>query len=670
MVHFIFFFSFFCHNRGWSCLTSVKVFVFCEGCEKVDVEHITAYRDGQGKWRDANHRFITEEKAKQLIAQATALSQLQTPNPSVSPAPLPRSHSSSSLSISTLGSFASSPTSSTPAPLPEAPVVPQGYEPDVESDAPDSPRTPRRQRYRRASTLAAPAQPQRPLSQSETGDHTEPETSPTVQAPRQGASPLPSVASVGLRTGFTFVQPPTFSTGPKTPPSLGSAAASVLVGPMSVSDALAQIHSLCGGQFYDDGRPKAEVEYRRNFIFATLGLSDEQVASLWANHLVYDGPAYDWYESLVSTQAGKTAAEKWSTLLPEIEKRWPTPARDTKATARRHRARWREHKFDIQPMREALANESSATKPHQAWAQQHKALGAAVTSMTNEEKVLQTLEALPVYLLELLPKRDGYVDEWDELIKDIGDISSRLLLNRYNQQSMLDSMYTLSVSEPIQPPTTPRWRNARLDRSPPPPAARTPAPRREPAVRFEDTPRVVPATSAPSPNPFTRPRTPTSQLRDPPPHTPFTPQTPGPVPSVLSRVPPPVGAQRIPDTPEDKLKWNADVAQWKALYRQEPYSLRRPFPLRPGTFEQTAFSCTRCGVADHFSYQCEATGSDVLDDKEQGYRRLVARKLRDERKAGTQPSTPTPQQRVSDTAQVDYSEPDHDPESDLGSGNE
>ncbi|QRW09615.1 Retrovirus-related Pol polyprotein from transposon [Ceratobasidium sp. AG-Ba] len=302
------------------------------------VSTVTAYRDGQGKWRDANHRFITEEKAKQLIAQATALSQLQTPNPSVSPAPLPRSHSSSSLSISTLGSLASSPTSSTPAPLPEAPVVPQGYEPDVESDAPESPRTPRRQRYRRASTLAAPARPQRPLSESETGDHPKPETSPTVQAPRRGVSPLPSVASVGLRTGLTFVQPPTFSMGPKTPPSLGSAAASVLVGPMSVSDALAQIHSLCGGQFYDDGRPKAEVEYRRNFIFATLGLSDEQVASLWANHLVYDGPAYDWYESLVSTQAGKTAAEKWSTLLPEIEKRWPTPARDTKATARRHRA--------------------------------------------------------------------------------------------------------------------------------------------------------------------------------------------------------------------------------------------------------------------------------------------------------------------------------------------
>ncbi|QRW13257.1 Retrovirus-related Pol polyprotein from transposon opus [Ceratobasidium sp. AG-Ba] len=601
-------------------------------------EH-TAYRDGQGKWRDANHRFISEEKAKQLIEQATALSQLQTPNPSVSPVPLARSQSSSSLSVSTLGSFASSPTGPAPTQLSEASAIPQGYEPDVESDEAESPRTP----VGRTTGVPRPYLPQ-------------PNPNDRSRKARQRTALIPKLPQ---QSRFHVEE------SLRGPPSR-SAAASVLVGPMSVSDALAQIHSLCGGQFYDDGRPKPEVEYRRNFIFATLGLSDEQIASLWANHLVYDGPAYDWYESLISTPAGKTAAEKWSTLQPEIKKRWPTPTRDTKATARRHRAQWREHKFDIQPMREALANESSTTKPHQAWVQQHKALGAAVTSMTNEEKVLQTLETLPVYLLELLPKRDGYVDEWDELIKDIGNISSRLLLNCYNQQLMLDSMYTLSVSEPTQPPATPTWRNARRDRSPPPPVARTPASRREPTVCFDDTPQVAPATAAPSPNLFTRPRTPTSQPRDPPPHTPFTPQTPGPVPSVLSRVPPPVGAQRIPDTPEDKTKWSADVAQWKALYRQEPYSLRRPFPLRPGTYEQTADSCTRCGVADHYSYQCEAAGPDVLDNKEQGYCRLVARKLRDERKAGAQPSTPTPQQRVRETAQLEYSEPDHDPESDLG----
>ncbi|QRV73679.1 Retrovirus-related Pol polyprotein from transposon [Ceratobasidium sp. AG-Ba] len=639
----------------------------------------TAYRDGQGKWRDANHRFITQQQAERLIAEAAAESQLRTPNPSVSPAPLAHSLPGSPLSVSTFGSLDSGSRFSFITVPPDS-TTPQGYEPDNESDDPryhpDSPRTPRRPRRKHSLTTTAPTRPSRPAPESESEFEPEPAASPTVVR-RQGPSPLPSVAVLGLRTSFSLAQPPPLSTGPKTPPSLGSAAASVPVGPMSVSDALVQIHSLCGGPFYDDGQPKPEVEYRRNFIFATLGLSDEQIASLWANHLVYDGPAHDWYETLVSSSTGKVTAQKWSTLLPEIEKRWPTPARDPGATRRRHRARWREHKFDIQPMLAALGNESSSTKPHQAWAQHHKALGAALT-MTDEDRVLQTLDVLPVYLLELLPKRDAYTDEWDELIKDIGGISSRLLLNRYNQQSLIDSMYTVTLSQPNQQPTTPRWRNARLDRSPPPPNPSTPAARRGSTVRFEDTPQAAPTAPAPTPNPFTRPQTPNSQPRDPPPHfppVPPTPHTPGPVPSVLSRAqglpePPPVGARRVPDTPDDKARWANEVAHFKALYSKEPPSLRRPFPFRPGTYEQTPYSCTRCGMGDHLSYACDAEGPNVLDRKEQDYRRVLARKLRDDQRAGRQPSTPTPQQRVRDTAQLDFPEPEFDPDSDLGSGNE
>ncbi|QRV81911.1 Retrovirus-related Pol polyprotein from transposon [Ceratobasidium sp. AG-Ba] len=470
--------------------------------------------------------------------EAAAQSQLQTPDPSVSPAPLAHSHSSSALSASTLGSSDFSAGSSFVS-VPPSSNIPQGYEPDDDSDEPrqrpDSPRTPRRSRQRHSSITTAPARPSQPSTESVAAFEPKPTTSPTVVR-RQGPSPLPAVAALGLRTGSLFTHPPILSTGPQTPPTLGSAAASAPVGPMSVSDALAQIHSLCGGPFYDDGQPKPEVEYRRNFIFATLGLSDEQIASLWANHLVYDSPAHDWYETLIASSAGEAAAKKWSTLQPEIEKQWPTPARDLGATRRRHRARWREHKFDIRPMLKALANESASTKPHQAWAQHHKALGAALT-MTDEDRVLQTIEGLPVYLLELLPKRDAYTDEWEDLIKDIGNISSRLLLNRYNQQSMMDSMYSMSLSQSSQQSTTPQWRNARLDRSPPPPNPSTPSARRGSTVRFDDTPQVAPAASAPTPNPFTRPRTPTSQARDPPLHFPIvppTPHTPGPVPSFLS----------------------------------------------------------------------------------------------------------------------------------------
>ncbi|QRV90613.1 Retrovirus-related Pol polyprotein from transposon [Ceratobasidium sp. AG-Ba] len=640
----------------------------------------TAYRDAQGKWRDAHHRFISREQAERLIEEAKAQSQLPTPNPSVSPALLAHSRPSSVLSVSTLGSLNSSSRFSLLS-HPSDSTAPQGYEPDDDSEGPrqptESPQTPRRPRRRRSSAAAAPPRAPRPDEETDSEDWHAPNTSPTAVR-RQGLSPLPSIAALGLHTGASFVPPSTVSAGPKTPPSLGIAAASVQVGPMSISDALAQIHSLCGGQFYDEGRPKPEVEYRRSFVFATLGLSDEQIARLWANHLVYDSPAHDWYESLVSTATGKAAAEKWSTLEPEIEKRWPTPARDAKATKRRHRARWREHKFEIQSMLSALESDSSTTKPHQAWAQQHKALGAALTTMSDEDKVQQTVEGLPVYLIELLPKRDNYVDEWDELIKDIGEVSSRLLLNRYHQQCMLDSMYAMSLSHAGHAPSISKPRNSRLDRSPPPPVANTPPPRRGMGVRFEETPQVAPARATPSPNPFTRPRTPTTQTHDPPPHFPMvppTPQTPGPVPSLMSRVqaqaePPPAGAQRVPDTPDDRTRWAAEVSHWKSLHRKAPPSLKRPFPFRPGTFEQTADSCTRCGMADHFAYACEAEGADVLDVKEQDYRRVVARKLRDDRRAGAQPSTPTPRQRVSETAQLDFSEADFDPESDLGSGNE
>ncbi|QRV95676.1 Retrovirus-related Pol polyprotein from transposon [Ceratobasidium sp. AG-Ba] len=447
---------------------------------------------------------------------------------------------------------------------------------------------------------------------------------------------------------------------------------------MSVSDALAQIITLCGGQFYDDGRPKSEVEYRRNFIFATTGLSDEQIASLWAKNLVYESPAHDWYEQLISTTSGEAKAKKWSTLEPEIETRWPTPPRDLRAAKQRHRTRWREHKFDIQPMLDALANDSASVKPHQAWAQQHKALGAALSGTSDEDKVAQTLDILPVCVLELLPKCDSYVDEWDDLIKDIGNISSRLLLSRYNQHAMFESMYSLSLSQSTQPDpprTNPGWRAVRRDRSPPPVTPVTSSQRRGSSLRFNNSPQIIPAAAQPAPIPPARPQMLATPSRDPPPHSSFAPQTPGPIPNVLSRIQalaeqPPSGALRVPDTPSDKARWTTEVTQWKAQYSKQPPSLRRPFPFRPGTFEQTADSCTRCGMGDHYAYACEAEGPDVLDDKEQGYRRVLARKLRDDRKAGAQPSTPSPQQRFRDTAQVEFEEAAFDPESDLDSGNE
>ncbi|QRW11147.1 Retrovirus-related Pol polyprotein from transposon opus [Ceratobasidium sp. AG-Ba] len=562
-------------------------------------------------------------------------------------------------------------------PFPPSPAHNNGYLPDTESDddhlraqLPQTPRKPRR----RHSSIATTPRTSRVISEPSEDERDEGQPSPTVVRvqPHSVATPSLGAPIAPLPVQAT---PPIYPTGTPTPPSLGSAAASVLVGPMSVRDALAQIISLCGGQFYDDGRPKSEVEYRRNFISATIGLSDEQIASLWVNNLVYDGPAYDWYDDLIQSADGEAKAKKWSTLSLEIEKRWPTPPRDRKATKLRHKSRWREHSFNVQDMLSALADNSASVKPHQAWAQQHKALGAAIPSMADEDKVQQTLEALPVFVIELLPQQDRYTDEWETLIKDIGEISSRLLLSRYEQHSMVNSMYSLSLShEPRTQPSPGRW-DHRASNATPQSALSTPA-RRPSGPRFNLTPQFIPeqtqpaasaapvpptASAAPLPISSSRPHSQTPRTRDQAPHlsqSPQTPQTPGPVPSVLSRAgtvvePPPAGAKRVPDTPADKAKWLADVKVWKEVNRGQKYSLGRPFPFQPGSFEQTANSCTRCGRADHFAFACEAEGADVLDYKEQGYRRVLARKLRDDLRAGTQPSTPTPGQRYRDVAQLE-----------------
>ncbi|QRV73368.1 hypothetical protein RhiJN_01382 [Ceratobasidium sp. AG-Ba] len=132
-------------------------------------------------------------------------------------------------------------------------------------------------------------------------------------------------------------------------------------------------------------------------------------------------------------------------------------------------------------------------------------------------------------------------------------------------------MYSLSLAQTSQSFAARSWQSTRSDRSPPPPAPCTPPAKRGSSVRFDNTPQVAPATPAPVPNLVTRPPTSNMRTREPVPHLPQTPQTPqtaGPIPSILSRVtaltvPPPVGARRIPDTPQDQAKWQSDVQAWK-----------------------------------------------------------------------------------------------------------
>ncbi|KAG9118388.1 hypothetical protein FRC07_007117, partial [Ceratobasidium sp. 392] len=248
---------------------------------------------------------------------------------------------------------------------------------------------------------------------------------------------------------------------------------------MSILDVVTQIHHLCGGQFTNKGQPKPEVEFRCNFISAMQGLTDKQVASLWMNNMVYNSPAYDWYSDLNETAVGKTAAKKWSTPQPKIEKKWPTPP--------------------------PLADKSTIIKLHQAWAMRHKALAAALNS-TPKNKVSKTIELLPDVLIELLPKGDYYFDKFDNLIKHIGEVSSRALLNRHNKRAMIESLYNISLNQPAHPPSS-SWKKSQANQSAQQPTSYlTSQPRRNTGVQFLPAPQAAPdQPKPPAPNHNTRP---------------------------------------------------------------------------------------------------------------------------------------------------------------------
>ncbi|KAG9074599.1 hypothetical protein FRC06_010591, partial [Ceratobasidium sp. 370] len=123
----------------------------------------------------------------------------------------------------------------------------------------------------------------------------------------------------------------------------------------SFRDAWNQVNSL--GRFTDGNKPMREPEYHFNFTAYTQGLSDEDIAKLWVGNLKYDSPAHLWYEDLLAANPNKV--KKWSTLEPEIKKRWPTPKRDREARKLGLRRAWEDHVFNI----ESSANTGGEIKP-------------------------------------------------------------------------------------------------------------------------------------------------------------------------------------------------------------------------------------------------------------------------------------------------------------------
>ncbi|QRV79987.1 DEAD/DEAH box helicase [Ceratobasidium sp. AG-Ba] len=642
----------------------------------LDIDANTAYQDGQGRWRNTAGRYISAYEAERLQLQQP------TPNPSVSPAPVlcshtPASGNSSPPSLSAL--VVSLDTSPAPSSVvfPPSPALDTNLEPEPEAGY-TSPYTPRR-RVCHSSLPSAP-HPPRFAPGSSDKDKDEPDfkqPSPTVvlrnRAPLRAPDFGPATAPAHTSTSPTGIQAPPTLGSAATSAMVGSAATSAMVGSSTaLQDAIAAVREL--KRFDGKGQPIPKAEYRFYFLQATQGLADKEIAKLWVNNIEYKSPAHVWLDTLRNDPQRKDSVEKWSTLQPEIEKHWPSPPLDFDAQRDAYRRDWDEHRLDLQTLKEEIESGKAGTQPLQAWAEEHKTRARNVNS-TDEDRVSKTIRVNlhDGWLVNLLPKRDGYYDKFDDLMKDIAAISLRSLIAGWEQESVVTSMRSMSVSLESSPYTLPSYSrpSARPSNTswqplaPPQTPARSSTPRRQntPSRGVSFSPLVqVSQPEAPPPPPQPLPRAPRAQDEPPhmpgPPAPPTTPQTPaGPVESVASRAArsgqPPVGATLIPDTPEARTQWRQRQQEWLNTHGQVWPELDKPYPLTPGTYEPTA------------------PIEESLGNLERNYRKKVRNALRDQRRAGSQPSTPTPGQRYRETNQVEFSEPESEPES-MGylSGNE
>ncbi|QRV96891.1 Retrovirus-related Pol polyprotein from transposon opus [Ceratobasidium sp. AG-Ba] len=593
-----------------------------------------------------------------------------------------RDASSTPLSISSiLKSIKSSPTLDQ-IPFPPSPAF-GGYEPD--SDLEPLPKTPVRPRPRRSSLPAVPKPSRifrgqeddspRPNSPTSTGprprsssSEDEPAASPSTvicsssasQPAGNPAQPLPTLQAPSTAAPASIIMN---SSSGSAPPSSGNAATSAPASSHSaVRDAMLLVQKL--GPFSDGNSPMPKAKYRHHFKQYTFGLTDEETARVWVNKIEYASPAHMWYCTLTNTPTKAKAVEKWPDLELEIETQWPTPQWDDEAHKTAMQDSWDNHFFEV--MAELLArlkDWSNMTKPHQVWAEEHRALGKAVNS-TNEDRVSKTIAKLPPWLVNMLPKGDRYSDRFDELMNDVGALSSRQILYVYEREAAYEVLTTRFNQASIAP--QPSYPKSTMPTSAPAAAQGSPAlkttPRRS-SLRFASAVQqtIIPLNDTP---PEATPRAlPLPPSRNNPPHMtapPSTPQTPaGPISSVISRV-----QACVPLTAGTKVD---DSLQALAEYA--------PFPLSPGSLQQTLNLCPKCGVANHTVLECQArTRVDTLDEYERKYRESLQRSLSQEadnaRRAGTQPATPTPPQRFPQAQavqQVEFSEGETDFESVAGS---
>ncbi|QRV83928.1 Retrovirus-related Pol polyprotein from transposon [Ceratobasidium sp. AG-Ba] len=299
--------------------------------------------------------------------------------------------------------------------------------------------------------------------------------------------------------------------------------------------------------FDDDLSPMREVEWRHKFIIATRGVTNEERAQLWADCLVFEGVAYDWYQALQAAGTTELAESKdWSTLVLRIEDRWPTPHPQ------------------VEDMLAELRDKTNPIKPHKTWAKQHLSRGRDRGSSDGDLVHDTVKKALPVWLTSLLPKRTRYGTDFAGLCKDIGELSSAEIVHAFEVNQAVRSVQGLLLSSPApQPPP----------RAPTPTSlARTSSFRR---TQSNTTSSSTPAPQAPIPAPSFASTQTTSRASHVAFATPLASASPSPNPD-------PAPSLVAEDTPDERARHNGLVAEFEAKFGVGATpNLDKPYPLSP-----------------------------------------------------------------------------------------
>ncbi|KAF8757017.1 hypothetical protein RHS01_03729 [Rhizoctonia solani] len=385
------------------------------------------------------------------------------------------------------------------------------------------------------------------------------------------------------------------------------------------------------GQFVDKGLPSREAEYRSSFLLATQGCSDKDIARLWIANLKYEGKAWWWHQKLISTEDGEQAAQKWSTLVVEIDKRWKSPKPNFEAYLTRCYKEWRAHTMDLAAMTPKLTNvATSGQNPLEEWAMQHKSLALDCDGKSGRARVYNlTQHVLPPFIVDMLPK-SSYGSDFDGLINDIAALNLCSVLNQYANSATLNALANLCLSEhpSTRLPARSRPTNSWLPTSN---SMQTLA-----AIRTAPS-RLVPAPHVQFSNPLVQPATThvpattTRALLQPPASTAARPSS--------TRAEPP---QDLPQAPLPS------VVSQIACARQPNPPVPPRTPLGPNMSSRynngtpPTETNGQISFGDHNSLKCEAAPKDRLPLQERLYRASVLQSLRRDKPRQTRPSPYTP----------------------------